>query len=194
MLYDRSGNRKYLTPQERRAFIVAATSAPPKVATFCLSLAYTGGRISEILALTPSRVDFAAGCITIESLKKRRLGMYRTVPVPPSLLDLLDSVHGITAAQADPLRRRELLWPWCRTTGWQRVKETMSSAQIAGPWGTPKGLRHALGVQGTTEAGIPLNIMQRWLGHARLETTAIYADAVGPEERALAKRMWDIAQ
>jgi integrase len=34
-------------------------------------------------------------------------------------------------------------------------------------------------------------MMQKWLGHARIETTAIYANAVGPEERAIASRMWD---
>jgi len=38
-------------------------------------------------------------------------------------------------------------------------------------------------------AGVPLNLIQRWMGHSRIETTAIYANAVGDEERALAKRM-----
>jgi site-specific recombinase XerD len=40
------------------------------------------------------------------------------------------------------------------------------------------------------QAGIPLNLLQRWLGHAQLTTTAIYANAVGPEERNIASRMW----
>jgi len=31
-----------------------------------------------------------------------------------------------------------------------------------------------------------------WLGHAGLATTAIYVDAVGIEERALAARMWGL--
>jgi integrase/recombinase XerD len=34
------------------------------------------------------------------------------------------------------------------------------------------------------------HLVQRWLGHASLRTTAIYADVVGPEERAFAARMW----
>jgi len=38
---------------------------------------------------------------------------------------------------------------------------------------------------------VPLNMTQKWLGHARLSTTAIYADAVGAEERQLAQRMWE---
>jgi integrase/recombinase XerD len=39
-------------------------------------------------------------------------------------------------------------------------------------------------------ARIPLNPVQRWLGHAQLSTTAIYAEAIGPEEQEIAARMW----
>jgi site-specific recombinase XerD len=53
----------------------------------------------------------------------------------------------------------------------------------------PKALRHVFGVGGT-QAGVPLNIIQRWLGHADIQTTAIYTDVMGPEERVLADRMW----
>jgi len=32
--------------------------------------------------------------------------------------------------------------------------------------------------------------MQKWLGHARMETTAIYLKVSGDKERELAKRLW----
>lgn len=38
--------------------------------------------------------------------------------------------------------------------------------------------------------GVPLHVLQKWLGHAQLSTTAIYADAVGKEEQDIAARMW----
>jgi integrase/recombinase XerD len=38
--------------------------------------------------------------------------------------------------------------------------------------------------------GIPLKLAKKWLGHADLTTTAIYADAVGAEEKDVARRMW----
>jgi integrase/recombinase XerD len=190
MLYDHQGNRKYLTPEERRVFMKATKRADAEIETFCLTLAYTGARISEVLALTPRRFDFSLRGITIESLKKRRTGVFRTVPVPESLLRRIDTVHDVRGAQSDTARCDTRTWSWCRTTAWSRVKEVMYDAGLIGACAVPKGLRHAFAVEGTSEAMIPLNIMQRWLGHARIETTAIYAAALGREERNLAERTW----
>ena len=38
-------------------------------------------------------------------------------------------------------------------------------------------------------AGVPLNWLSKWMGHASLEVTAIYANALGAEERSIAERM-----
>lgn len=65
----------------------------------------------------------------------------------------------------------------------------MHKAGIAETLCKPKALRHAFAVE-AGQKGIPLNIVQRWLGHARIETTAIYASAIGDEERNLARRAW----
>jgi integrase len=57
-LHDQHGHRKYLTPAERDAFLKAADDAEVReVRTFCATLAYTGCRISEALALTADRID-----------------------------------------------------------------------------------------------------------------------------------------
>ena len=32
---------------------------------------------------------------------------------------------------------------------------------------------------------------QKWMGHARMTTTAIYTDVSGPEEIALAEKFWN---
>ena len=116
--------------------------------------------------------------------KKRRPGLYRAVPVPATLLDALDLVHGLRDRAT-----RTYLWTWSLKTAYTRVIEIMARAGIAGPQASPKGLRHGFGVA-CIEKGIPLNLVQRWLGHAQLSTTAIYADAVGEEERHIAARLW----
>lgn len=190
-LYDLAGNRKYLTEDERRDFLRAADRATRKVRTFCYLLHYTGCRISEGLALTADRVDFANGSIVFETLKKRRPGIYRAVPVPPSFLDALELVHNVRQVEARRGRGPKVkLWPWERTTAWRHVKEVMERAGLGeGPQVSPKGLRHGFGVAAVVN-NIPLNLLQKWLGHAQLTTTAIYADAVGAEEKNIASRMW----
>ena len=63
-LYDQHGHRKYLTPAERDAFLKAADESEVReVRTFCATLAYTGCRISEALALTADRIDLKDGAI-----------------------------------------------------------------------------------------------------------------------------------
>ena len=76
------------------------------------------------------------------------------------------------------------LWRCSRMTAWRRVTEVMAAVGITGPHACPKGLRHGFGVAAVS-AGIPLNLAQRWMGHAKLSTTAIYAEAVGDEELAI---------
>ena len=183
-LYDTQSHRLYLTGSERDDFRRAAEKASREVRTYCHTLLYTGCRPSEALALTANRVDFQAQAITFESRKKRRSGIYRAVPVPAALLDALDLVHGIRDRKT-----RARLWTWSLKTAYTRVVEVMKAADIAGPQASPKGLRHGFGVA-CIEKGIPLNLVQRWLGHAQLATTAIYADAVGEEERGIAARLW----
>ena len=140
-----------------------------------MTLAFAGCRLSEALALTVDRVDLVAGLLVLESLKKRRSGIYRAVPVPPALLEALDLVHGIRELQARRGKGRGVrLWPWSRMTGWRAVHAVMVSCGLDGPHASPKGLRHGFGVAAVS-AGIPLNLVQKWLGHAQLTTTAIYA-------------------
>ncbi len=151
-------------------------------------LHFTGCRISEALSLTPKRIDFENKALIFETLKKRREGVYREVPCPDRLLDTLDLVHGLKEQRK---RRDERLWDWSRTTAWRRVKAVIDAAGIeAGAHASPKGLRHGYGV-GAVSAGVPLNMLSKWMGHSKIETTAIYANALGEEQRQIAERMWN---
>ena len=147
------GARKYLTTGERDAFLRAAEQADRQVRTLCMTLAYAGCRLSEALALTVDRVDLAAGQLVLESLKKRRSGVYRAVPVPPALLEALDLVHGIRELQGRRGKGRGVrLWPWSRMTGWRAVHAVMEAAGLDGPHASPKGLRHGFGVPAVSPA------------------------------------------
>jgi integrase/recombinase XerD len=73
-------------------------------------------------------------------------------------------------------------------TGWRAVHAVVEAARLDGPHASPKGLRHGFGVAAVS-AGIPLNLVQKCLGHAQLTTTHL-RDAVGKEEQSIASRMW----
>lgn len=182
-LRGRDGRRKYLTPAERVRFIAAALAVPcPKVSALCLVLAHSGCRISEALALTRYSLEPEEALIAIQSLKKRKDGVMREIPIPPDLMVRLQALV--------PAYGTGRLWTYSRGRAWQLVKAVMQTAQIVpGPHACPKGLRHGYGVQ-AIRCGVPLHLLQRWLGHASLSTTAIYTQVIGEEEREIAQRMW----
>src|SRR5450631_2826119 len=164
-LFNPAGKRLYLTDSERKKFLAAADDEERLVRSFCYVLAHTGCRISEALQLNAERIDFAAQAITFESLKKRKRGVYRAVPVPPAVLEMLAMVHGLKDRKKKTVGAKEKapppLWDFGRTTAWKKVLAVMAAAGVKGPQATPKGLRHGFGVA-AIQAGIPLNLLQRW--------------------------------
>lgn len=190
-LYSASGHRKYLNADERERFIATAFRWPhPKVASLCLVLAYSGCRISEALNLTEGSIEVRSDRIAIRSLKKRkRTVVVREVPVPPVCMNAIHAAHSLYGH-----RPEQRLWGWSRSRAWQLVKAVMKTAGIGpGIHATPKGLRHGFGIH-AVRSGVPLNLIQRWLGHASMTTTAIYLQAMGAEEHDIAVRMWTQAE
>jgi len=53
----------------------------------------------------------------------------------------------------------------------------------------PQGAAPCYGVQAIS-SGVPLNMLSKWMGHATLEVTAIYANALGEEQHSINARMW----
>jgi integrase len=101
-------------------------------------------------------------------------------------------VHGIREAHRrkkdDILDTR--LWPVARNTAWRHVTGVMKTAGIPeGPHRCPKGLRHGYAIHALSK-NVPLNMVSKWMGHSQMETTAIYANAVGEEQQSIAARMW----
>lgn len=182
-VFNRYGQRKYLTSSEVDSFVRSAKATSIEVQSFCWMLAFSGCRISEALSMTRDSIDFEAKHVIIRCLKKRGKRVFRAIPLPPDYLKLLRRWLG------QDRQGTALLWPWSRMTGYRRICEVMQAAGVRGSYATPKGLRHAFGVR-AIQASVPLTLVQRWLGHADIKTTAIYTGAMGPEEREIAARMW----
>ena len=104
--------------------------AAGELRTFVGVLLHTGCCISETLALTADRVDLREGVIVFESLKKRKRGVYRAVPVPPKLLDELQLVHRTRDTENRRGRGRKIpLWSMSRATAWRRIKALLQQAR-----------------------------------------------------------------
>lgn len=184
-LYAANGQRKYLNAEERRRFLQAVSTTDPATQSLCLILAYTGCRISEALALTQSSVQISEGLIAIRSLKKRGRLWIREVPVPDRIAHVaVRQPHLVAPTLADAR-----LYPFGRTDAWKRVKTVMECAGISGLHASPRGLRHGFAVSAVL-SGVPISLVQKWLGHAALSTTSIYVNVVGEEERVLAEKVW----
>lgn len=191
-LYAHDGARKYVNLSERAALLSQLASLPCEKRLLVLTLLWTGARISEVLALTPQSFQLESGTVAIRTLKRRRHAI-REVPIPPALAAELEQQFDLRRKQCDPAEAQVSIWRLHRATAWKIIKRVMERAGIRGVHATPRGLRHAFGVA-TLAAGVPLNIVQRLLGHASIQTTTIYTKASGPEEYAFMGRFWRLEQ
>lgn len=184
-LHDPKGQRKYLNQTERIQFLRHSQSRPLEVRLFCQLLFFTGARIAEIHNLYVHNIDFSNKSVVIETLKKRRRGIYREILLPDHVLD--DLKYYIDQFE-DSGDGAQSLWSFCLRTGARHIKRIMIEAGIFGTRSCARGLRHSIAVQITSATGI--TTAKKWLGHESIETTAIYLDVVGEEERAVAEKIW----
>ena len=206
ILFDNAGQRKYLTPQEREQFYTATSEVSKEWRLFGLMLYYTGCRLSEALNLQVKDIDYSAGATTFNTLKQRRDDIYRQVPLPDAFLTALDDAYDLKRLQKQKGMQESYLWGkptpttkhkknpmrsrWGRRNGYQVIKEIMALAGLSGIPASPKGLRHGFAIA-CLDKGVPLNMVSKWLGHSSIETTAIYINAIGQEERKLAAKLWE---
>lgn len=193
-LFTDGGERKYLSESERAQFINALPVLPdPRDQSFCSMLYWTGCRPSEALGLTAMNIDLVKQMVIIRTLKKRGAQKgrhFRPVPVPSEFTAELDRVHGVRAARSQRDGGESMrLWPFSRTTAWHRVRTLMDAAGLTGVKACAKGLRHAYYAQCEMRE-IPESRIKKWLGHESVETTEIYLDVAGPEDRAIAAKLW----
>ena len=184
-LRDNMGQRKYLNHMERLRFLEKTKHYRSDIKLFCQLLYYTGARIAEIHNLTRDSIDFSNKTVVLESLKKRQRGIYREIPLP---MHLLENLLGYISNLGYENSQNQCLWSFSLRTASRHVKRLMQDAEIMGLQSCARGLRHGFAVHAV--AKVPITMVKKWLGHATLETTEIYLDVVGIEEREIAKRIW----
>lgn len=199
-LFSPTGERLYLTAQERQRFLSALDEEHPMERLFCHVLHYSGCRPSEALELIPQRVLIEEQALVFRSLKKRKKDargrikqpQFRTVPVPGVLIESLDLVYAIRALQKKQKGLDIPLWTMSRPTAYRLVKRVMDRAGIVGKQATGKGLRHGFGVaMVTAKKALPIHVLSQLMGHTDTKTTEIYLQVTGEEKRQMVVDAWD---
>ena len=180
-LFDR-GMRKYLSQQERERFYKEAIGREESLKLFLLMLFYSGARISEVLNLEKGQIDKDENLVIFECLKKRKKGIYRTVPLPEKFVKSIIK-YGVS-------NNGERLWSISRSTASRRISKVMNTANISGIQACAKGLRHSFAVL-AVQRNVPLTLIKKWMGHASISTTEIYLSVTGEVERKFSNRMWE---
>ncbi|MEZ6073697.1 MAG: tyrosine-type recombinase/integrase [Pirellulales bacterium] len=130
---------------------------------------YLGGRRGELLDLTWDQVSFERREVTIVSAKSKGRKT-RTLPIARELAQLLHEWQDGGGTDSEVL-------PWPYAT-YRKLYEDWHAIQDAAGLPAelhylPKNLRSACATELTT-AGVPTAVVQQYLGHASIETTANY--------------------
>ena len=167
-----------LSPEEVARLLEAAPGIKYKAA---FSAAYSAGlRVSEVVALKVSDIDSERLLLRIEQGKGRK---DRFAMLSPKLLELLRDWYRIARPKIWLFPGRDPMLP---ITTRQFNRAVHVAAAIAGinKRVTPHTLRHSFATH-LLEQNVDIRLIQVLLGHAKLETTALYTQVATNMIRAV---------
>ena len=147
----------------------------------------TGARVSEAVQLTVGdlQIDRGDGRHALATLHGKA-GKTRQCPLLPETERVLaDLVHG--SASADPVFLSRYRKPYTRFGIYRLVERCAGEVpSLVERKVTPHMLRHSIACH-LLHAGVDINTIRAWLGHARIDTTNVYAEIdVNMKARAIA--------
>ena len=152
-----------------------------------LSVAYGAGlRVAEVAALKVSDIDSARMLLRVERGKG---GRYRNALLPADLLTLLREwwklgrQQGVMHPQGWLFPGQNAMKPIC-TRQLHRVVVTAAHAASISKRVGPHTLRHSFATH-LLEDGVDIRVIQALLGHARLDSTALYTRVATRTARAV---------
>jgi len=156
-----------LSPEEV-ARLLEAAPGPKYRAAF--AAAYGAGlRVSEVVALKVTDIESERLLLRIEQGKGRK---DRFAMLSPKLLDLLRDWYRIARPKVWLFPGRDAILP-LTTRQFSRAVHTAAAMAEIGKRVSPHTLRHSFATH-LLEQNIDVRIVQVLLGHAKLETTALY--------------------
>ena len=156
-----------LSPEEVARLLDAAPGLKHKAA---LSVAYGAGlRASEVVALKVSDIDSKRMIIRVEQGKGRK---DRYVMLSPHLLELLRAWYRVARPQGWLFPGRDPVQPMTTRQLNRACHDAAHMAEIGKPV-SMHTLRHSFATH-LLEQNIDIRVIQVLLGHAKLDTTALY--------------------
>jgi integrase/recombinase XerD len=156
-----------LSPEEVAHLLDAAPGLKHKAA---LSVAYGAGlRASEVVALKVSDIDSKRMIIRVEQGKGRK---DRYVMLSPHLLELLRAWYRVARPQGWLFPGRDPVQPMTTRQLNRACHDAANVAEIGKPV-SMHTLRHSFATH-LLEQNIDIRVIQVLLGHAKLDTTALY--------------------
>jgi integrase/recombinase XerD len=159
-----------LSREEERQLMAHAYRVQGTRGLLIKTLFQTGARVSEFVNITADEVFFEEQMILISKAKG---GKSRYVPILPQLAQELRTYlgHRTTGYLFETVQHT----PYSPRRIQQIIKETAATAQITKRV-YPHLLRHSVATT-LLERGMSIEQIQKCLGHAKLETTQIYAES-----------------
>lgn len=126
----------------------------------------TGARVSEVLGVLVSDIDFYTGNVKILTLKRRR-PYHRYIPLNQLKGELADYIL------EEGLPKTALIFPITRQRVFEIVQRAVLDAGYDKERAHPHTFRHSFAVNCILQA-VPLIVVQKWLGHSSIQSTMVY--------------------
>jgi integrase len=186
----------YVAREQARAVINAAATTTHRL--LLEALWQSGGRVREVLRLRPCDLVEAEGALALTNLKQRRRENRRKlVYVSPDLIGALRALAkdaGVPYMGSFFRSRQSRGQPMSYEQCWRLIRRYALAAGVLVADGdrlrpaNGRDFRHGAAVNQVRQ-GVPLSEVQQQLGHARIDSTSVYAKLANPERRAVADRV-----
>lgn len=153
-------SNRIIAPDDLKLILKTAMANDPIFGTYLTIAAWTGCRRQEILGLQWQHINFKANMMTVTG-KGMGGGTERDVPMMKPIVKLLK-----------PIRQDEgrVFPPWHPDTATHKFVDTVRACGVKARL---HDLRHSA-VTYMLKSGIPIQVVQKIVGHAELATTEIY--------------------
>ena len=136
----------------------------------------TGARVSEVIGVHISDIDFYAGNVKMITLKRKK-PYYRYVPLNQLKGELADYLL------EKGLARNDLIFPITRQRVFEIVQKAVLDAGYDKERAHPHTFRHSFAVNCILQ-NIPLIVVQKWLGHSSIQSTMVYLKVRAEDTKA----------